>query len=465
MRTKSITAIAAMLCATGAFASSHREAPLITETPKVDATDFYMFRSYEAGRADFVTIIANYQPLQHPYGGPQYYFMDPDALYEIHVDNNGDAVEDLTFQFRFNNDVKGLTIPVGGQSIPVPLLNIGMFGTTPEANDGVKNLIETYRVSLVRGTRRGQGAQDLQMMGTGATDFRKPVDNIGQKSIPNYQAYADNHIHRIGFGACGEGRVFVGQRNEGFVFNAGEVFDLINTNPLGPPNGEENVLADNNITTLALEVPIACLKSGNEPVIGGWTTASMRWQNRPGNVDLRPRGSAIGNGVMDQVSRLGAPLVNEVVIGLPDKDAFNASEPKDDAQFLKYVTNPSLPTLIEILFPSAKAPTTFPRTDLIAAFLTGVPGLNRPANVKPAEMLRLNTSTPPVAAAAQNTLGVIGGDTAGFPNGRRPGDDVIDIALRVMMGKLLPVAEAPAGQLPFTDGALPVPTQYRSTFP
>lgn len=209
-------------------------------------------------------------------------------------------------------------------------------------------------------------------------------------------------------------------------------------------------------------------------MIGAWTTASLR-QGRlvnpnPGsNISTASR----EGGAWVQVSRLGLPLVNEVVIGLKDKDKFNASQPTGDAQFLSYVTNPTLPALLEILFSSAgvKAPTNIPRNDLVTAFLTGVPGLNQPANVKASEMLRLNTSTPVVAAASQNRLGVIEGDNAGFPNGRRPGDDVVDIALRVMMGKLCTLnlgcspSDAPSGTIHFTDGALQTASQFDNAFP
>ncbi|MEL7187466.1 MAG: DUF4331 family protein, partial [Pseudomonadota bacterium] len=160
-----------------------------------------------------------------------------------------------------------------------------------------------------------------------------------------------------------------------------------------------------------------------------------------------------------------SPLVNEVVIGLPDKDRFNHSEPADDGQFATYVTNPTLPALIEILFPAAVAPTAFPRNDLVAAFLTGVDGLNQPLNVTASEMLRLNTVIAPVTAPQQSPLGVLAGDNAGYPNGRRPGDDVVDIALRVVMGVLLDPTDAPAGQLPFTDGAYVDASFFDETFP
>ena len=200
-------------------------------------------------------------------------------------------------------------------------------------------------------------------------------------------------------------------------------------------------------------------------MIGGWTTASLRQVRLLDGTPKSGHGeSAKEGGPWVQVSRLGMPLVNEVVIGLKDKDRFNASKPKDDGQFADYVTNPTLPALIEILFGSAgvKAPTNFPRADLVTAFLTGVPGLNKPANVKASEMLRLNPAIAPASAASQNTLGVLAGDNAGFPNGRRPGDDVVNIALRVAMGVLCTLnapaafgcvpADAPSGGLALTDG-------------
>ena len=382
------TAVTTLFLGGIAQASSHREAPLITKTPKLDGTDLYMFRSYEAGRSNYVTFIANYQPFQDTYCGPNCNLMDMDAVYSIHVDNNGDALSDHTFQFRFNNSYKNLTVPVGGQNIAVPLSNIGPFSAASRAN---LNVIESYIV-----TTEGGRAQNLSV-GGGQTNFTKPFDNIGNKSIANYAQYANAHIASIGLPGCATpGRVFVGQRREGFKIAVGEIFDLINLNPVGPPNAEPNDLANKNVTTIALEVPISCLTNGTEPVIGAWTTAKT--------------GSGSTANPYVQKSRLSAPLINEVIIGLPDKDKFNASQPQDDAQFLKYVTNPTLPELIQILFPTVQAPNNFPRTDLIAAFLTGVPGLNKPASVTPSEMMRLNTSIAPKTAINQQTLGVLAGD-------------------------------------------------------
>jgi Domain of unknown function (DUF4331) len=308
------------------------------------------------------------------------------------------------------------------------------------------------------------------------------VDNIGQKSIPDYAAYASSHIFNVAIPGCAPGRVFVGQRNEPFFVNLGEVFDLVNLNPVGPPNGETNIIGNENITSLVLEVPIACLTAGNDPVVGGWTTASLpqgRVLNRAPtfNAGTGRTNATIEGGALVQVSRLGNPLVNEVVIGLRDKDRFNASRPVDDPQFLNYVTHPTLPELIEALFPTAaQAPNNFPRNDLVAVFLTGIPGVTQPATLTaPGEMLRLNTSIAVTARASQNTLGVLGGDNAGFPNGRRPGDDVVDIELRAAMGVLCTLnapatfgcvpADAPSGALPLTDGAASSATDFPATFP
>ena len=452
---------AALLCAAAATpllagASSHREAPFIAGAPRVDGTDFYMFRSYENGRGAYVTLIANYLPLQDAYGGPNYFNLDSKALYEIHVDNNGDAKEDITFQFRFNDTYKNLTVPAGGKDVAVPLINIG----TVDAAAAKLNVVQTYGISVVRNGRRTT-AQAVGNSTAGGEVFTKPADNIGNKSIPDYAAYAGNFIYEASIPGCATpGRVFVGQRKEGFVVNLGEIFDLVNTNPAGPRDGEPNTIADKNVTSIALEVPVSCLTSGSEPVIGAWTTASIRQARiinpKPGG----PKRTTIEGGAWTQVSRLGMPLVNEVIIGLPDKDKFNGSEPRDDAQFLTYVTNPTLPVLLNVLFGDAAMVPASPRNDLIAAFLTGVPALNKPATVSPAEMLRLNTSIAPTPAVDQKDLGVLAGDNAGFPNGRRPFDDVTDIELRVAEGALCSDAlkcgtqvADPNGGAPYTDGA------------
>ena len=458
-----------MALASQAGASSHREAPFTAAHPKVDGTDFYMFRSYETGRDAFVTFIANYIPLEDAYGGPNYFSMDPNALYEIEVDNHGDAREHITYQFRFTNTYQDAALNIGGQSVPVPLVNIGPFGPGVTDGDANKNLIETYTVTVVTGDRRHGSTALATNLTSGGTTFRKPLDNIGNKSIADYPTYSKNHVFSIGLPGCSTpGRVFVGQRKDPFAVNLGEIFDLVNLNPLGPTNNQPNTIGDKNVTSIALEVPIACLTSGGDPVIGGWTTASLRQGSLlnptpAGVIGGGGKPAELRGGAWTQVSRLGMPLVNEVVIGLPDKDRFNGSEPRKDGQFLTYVTNPTLPALLQVLF-GVHAPTT-PRNDLVEVFLTGVPGLNQAKVVTPSEMLRLNTSLPAEAPAQQNTLGVLAGDTSGFPNGRRPGDDVVDISLRAAMGVLLPASAAPDGQLPYTDGTPIAATDFGSTFP
>ncbi|MCL1477962.1 MULTISPECIES: DUF4331 domain-containing protein [unclassified Marinobacter] len=453
-------------------ASSHREAPFITEVPKVDGTDFYMFRSYESGREDYVTLIANYLPLQDAYGGPNYFDMDEDALYEIHIDNSGNAQEDLTFQFQFTTTLNDIQLPVGPagdqKMVSVPLKNIG--NAADSANVQVS---QEYTVSVVRGDRRTGTVQTATNASNGTATFDKPLDNIGGKSFADYQTYANQHIFQMAIPGCSvNAKVFVGQRKEAFAVNLGEIFDLVNTNPLGLRNGEgKGDLDDKNVTSFALEVPAQCLtgtaaNASGQPVIGGWTTASLRQAriiNPAPSAD--GKGATVEGGAWTQVSRLGMPLVNEVVIGLKDKDRFNASEPKDDSQFATYVTNPTLPELLEILFSGAGAvaPNNFPRTDLVSAFLTGVAGVNMPVGVQASEMLRLNPAIAATAAATQNDLGVLGGDNAGFPNGRRPVDDVVDSALRVVMGAL--TTDAPNKDTPFTDGVQLDPTELQVVFP
>jgi hypothetical protein len=434
-----------------AQASSHREAPSITTTPKVDATDFYMFNSYEPGRTGFVTLIADYLPLQDAYGGPNYFKLDPNALYEIHVDNVGDAKEHITFQFRFKNTLKAKTLSIGGKDVAIPLTQ---FGGVTDPNAAALNVNESFTVDVVRGDRRtGMRAAVTNAAGGSAT-FDKPSDNIGTKTIPNYAAYAAKHIYSVNIPGCGTpGKVFVGQRKDPFAVNLGVIFDLVNVPSaaflLDNANKDAGTdsLNDKNVTSLAIEVPTSCLlaSGSTDTVIGGWTTASLR---QGGLLSGAPKAgyqtAAVSGGAWTQVSRLGMPLVNEVVIGLGDKDKFNASKPKDDAQFATYVTNPTLPALLEIaLNAPGIAPTNFPRNDLVTTFLTGIKGVNQPANVVGSEMLRLNTAIPATAYASQNRLGLLGGllgpapqDLAGYPNGRRPNDDVVDISLIAVMGGL-----------------------------
>jgi hypothetical protein len=490
-----LAGLAHLLPASHAQASSHREAPFITKNPKVDGTDFYLFRSFEAGRGAFVTVVANYIPLQNQYGGPNFFSLDPDALYEIHLDNTGDAKEDLTFQFRFTNELAGggTKIPVGGEMVAIPLINSGPVAGGGSTDSTNANLQESFSITLVKGDRRSGAASDVTLASDASVKaFRKPLDYIGQKSFgapAAYETYARKHIYDVKLDGCTtSARVFVGQRRETFAVNLGVIFDLVNIDALGlgavaQPLGDvldpaksnraafANTISSANVTSIALELPIDCVTGSAKAsadasagkIIGGWTTASVR-QARVINPDPSFRTPTVEGGAWAQVSRLGFPLVNEAVIGLPDKDKFNSSQPKDDlASFATYVTNPTLPALLEILFGAAGyAAPELPRDDLVAAAVTGVEGVNKPYNGGAGEMLRLNVAFTPAPLASQFPLGAAGcflgtisasnpygldtGNAAcdpnGFPNGRRPIDDVTDVVLAVAGTDFLRTATA-----------------------
>ncbi len=511
-RTLMMTCAGAMalgIAALPSYGSSHREAPGSTEQPKVDGTDFYMFRSYEPGRAGFVTFIANYQPLQAPYGGPNYFTLDPDAIYEIHIDSNGDAVEDLTFQFNFENTLvndTGITLNIAGKTMPIALRAAGPVSAPNDANLGER---EAYSLTVIRGDRRSGTPSPVTNVRVGGTNFLKPLDNVGNKTIANYPAYANQFVYEISVPGCSaNGKVFVGQRAEAFAVNLGEIFDLVNLVPIegdsapgagdrgGFPGGitqdraNDDLVGKANVTSLALELPIDCLTGSGNGVIGAWTTASLP-QAEIEDPSPTYKQTSLYGGAFVQQSRLSAPLVNELVIGLPQKDLFNAAEPRQDGVLADYVTNPTLPAILNLLFRDAVnqtlgtniqdlAPSNFPRNDLVAAFLTGIPTLNQQATVTPSEMMRLNTAIAPTPRNLQSTFGVAGNDLAGFPNGRRPGDDTVDIALRVVMGALchpVPIngtptslglcepGDAPVGNVPFTDGAPISAAELQNAFP
>jgi hypothetical protein len=476
-RMKSAVGLAAMMMASTAIASSHREAPGITKMPKVDNTDVYAFQSYESGRAGYTTLIANFQPGEYPGAGPNYYTMDPDAIYEIHIDNAGDAKEHLTFQFKFTNSLKndtGKTVTVGGKVLPIALRAIGPISAPLDANLGED---EQYTLTMITGDRRTGTKAAVTKASDGGSTFVKPFDNSGNKTIANYPAYANQFIYNVNIPGCsGQGRVFAGQRQEAFAVNLGPIFDLVNIVPIEgsitQSDANQELIGKANVTTLAIEVPTTCLVGSSTAangVIGVWSTASVPQAKlfKPNPTYKNP---TLSGGAYTQVSRLGMPLVNELVIGLPQKDLFNAAKPTQDGALADYVTNPTFPAILEVLFGGAgiKAPTNFPRNDLVATFLTGIKTLNQLPAVTASEMIRLNTKVTPTPAASQSSLGVAGNDLAGFPNGRRPGDDVVDVVLRVAMGRLcypVPIAgvqtdlglckptDAPSGQVAFTDGA------------
>ncbi|MDB4944289.1 MAG: hypothetical protein JWP97_3823 [Labilithrix sp.] len=536
-----LTATASLSVVSDAYASSHREAPFITKNPKVDGTDFYMFQSYSAdriqgdGTSEYTTLVANYIPLQDAFGGPNYFSFDPEAIYEIHVENSGDAVEDITFQFKFTNALagggKGVQLDIGGKknSVPTVQANVTVADAPTPITAGnetmLLNVQESYTINMIKGPRRSSAGTPVKNATGGATSFIKPVDNIGARTFGEaagstnaYKAYADAHIYSVMLDGCAEpAKVFVGQRQEGFRVNLGLIFDLVNA-PLGTitdptkRNAFNGTPFDNtaqkNVTSIAMEIPTHCLTSDAKPaaasarpVIGGWTTASVR-QARLINPDATYEKPTREGGAWTQVSRLGMPLTNEVVIGIADKDKWNSSEPGKDTQFLDYVTNPTLPQILQAIFGGASTP-IFPaasvaRTDLVDIFLKGVPGVNVTGST--AEMLRLNTKLPTKGTGKQtggnfaggNALSGLGAagcfapalnckpagktqadcytvvpgpacDTGGFPNGRRPGDDVTDIELTALLGYFVP--QAGFGGTVLHDAVLNEESQFDATFP
>lgn len=395
----------------GSYASSHREAPLISQDPTADNTDLYAFVSPD--KPDTVTIISNYYPGEDPAGGPNFYAFGDDVLYDINIDNNGDALPDITYRFDFFTTVA---------NPGVPLYNTGPITSLDDADWNVK---QGYTVTKISSA----GSEQLSFEGI------VPPVNVGPTSTPNYKDLASASIVKYE-----GGQYFAGQRDDPFWVDLGGVFDLLTIRKVpGNAGGGIDDLQGLNVQSIAIQVPIGDLTStGKAPtgaddpsgIIGVWSTA-----NRFSTTVISSDGTRTSSGDLVQVSRLGMPLVNEVVIPIGEKDKFNASQPKDDGQFLDSVVKPVLPGVLNALYGI-----TVPdgdRNDLVAVFLTGVPGLNQPKNGTPSEMLRLNTGIPPTKVGSENWLGVIGGDLAGFPNGRRLGDDVVDIALRVVAGVLV----------------------------
>ena len=391
-------------------ASSHREAPLIANDPEVDHTDVYGFVSPD--NADMVTLIANVSPFQDPAGGPNFYpFATEDSgRYNINIDNDGDAIPDITYRWTFQTIDKRGDVDYPGTDADGSFLYNN--GPVTSFNDPTLLFKQTYTLTEIR----GDGTSTVL-----AKNVPVAPSRVGDASMPNYQALRNEAITPLDNG----GQVFAGQADDPFFIDL-RVFDLLYGADLSEVG--DNTTAGKNVDTMAIQVPIADVVAGSDPVIGIWATAerpSMRIQD--------PAGTQTYSGDFVQVSRLGNPLVNEVVIPANLKDAFNALRPQDDASVapaVAKVLDPEVPKLVEAIY-GIKAPKT-PRTDLQAIFLTGLKGLNQPANPTPSEVLRLNTSIPP--AAEPNRLGVLAGDNAGFPNGRRLTDDVVDIGLQALEG-------------------------------
>jgi uncharacterized protein DUF4331 len=401
--------------------SSHREAPEISKDPVADSTDVYAFVSPD--KPHTVTLIANYIPLQGPAAGPNFYEFGDDVLYEIHIDNNGDGQPDISFQFRFSTKV----VDPG-----TFLYNVGPIESLSSTN---WNRRQSYSVA-VNGKTVG-------------SDLACPPCNIGPLSTPDYASLAAAAVHDLSGGIS----VFAGQRADAFYVDLGAIFDLGDLRPFenlhaqyglnafsGPAAGV-NAVNHLNVHSIAIQVPIKTITRSGHPSVGVWTTASRQ----RASIWDADSGTTLNSGPYRQVSRLGNPLVNEVLIPLGKKDLWNSLPPADDKMFAGYVTQPGLAGLLPALYPgvfpnlAGLSASAVPRADLQAILLTGIPsgiipGFENFTGDILADMLRLNTSISPTASAKQSIYGLLGGDPAGFPNGRRVTDDVVAIELRAVAG-------------------------------
>jgi hypothetical protein len=428
--------------------SSHREAPEISKDPVADSTDVYAFVSPD--KPDTVTLIANYVPLQEPAGGPNFYEFGDDVLYQIHIDNNGDGYPDISYQFRFNTDFQ------------IPDTFLYNTGPIEALNSPNWNRRQFYDVSVASG-------QTQRTLGTG---LACPPCNIGPRSTPNYATLAGQAIHSLGNGIT----VFAGQRAEAFYVDLGSIFDLADLRPFqnlhlipSPAAPGVNATKFLNVHSITIQVPISSVTRSGHPSIGVWTTAS-RQRVRVWDAD---NGENVDSGPFRQVSRLGNPLFNEVLVPISKKDLWNSLPPSDDKQFAGDVTQPELAGLLPVLYPgvfpnlAALVKSGKPRADLEAILLTGIPsgiipGFTNFTGSVLADMLRLNTSIPPTPASKQSIYGLLGGDAGGFPNGRRVTDDVVAIELRAIAGVTYPLINKTftpdAAANAITDGLTPAST-------
>jgi hypothetical protein len=449
--------------------SSHREAPGISKDPVADSTDVYAFVSPD--KPDTVTLIANYVPLEGPAGGPNFYEFGDDVLYLIHIDNNGDGVADMTYSFKFTTTV------VDPDTF---LYNTGPIESLGSPNWNRRQSYDVFK------WRHGHSQETL------AKNLPCPPCNIGPLSTPDYPKLAAQAVHSISGGI----KVYAGQRAEGFYVDLGSIFDLGNLRPFAsdhnhfglskfPTNGPGvNATANLNVHSIAIQVPITDLTNGHKPTgvddpkasIGIWTTAS-RQRSRIYDVD---RALYVNSGPYTQVSRLGNPLVNEVLIPMGKKDFWNTQPPAHDKQFASYVAHPGLSDLLPVLYPGV-----FPnlaalnkkgtaRADLEAILLTGIPkgiipGFQNFTGATQADMLRLNVAIKP--SGKPSIYGILGGDLAGFPNGRRVFDDVAAVELRALAGATFALVDKTykpdAAASAVTDGLTPadLTAPYLNEFP
>ncbi len=414
--------------------ASHREAPAISKDPVADNTDTYAFRT----PGNTVTLIACYLPVEAPPGGPNFYEFGDEVLYQIHIDNDGDGKPNVSYQFRFT------TTNTNPNTF---LYNTGPIGSL---TDPAWNRRQTYTLKRVV---HGPGSSTTTTtLGSG---LATPPANIGPRSTPAYESLAAAAVHTLG-----STKVFAGQRADAFFVDLGSVFDLGTLRPFqdlhlisvsGLDNDGIDALASANVQALALQVPISALTNGGSvptdvfaanATIGVWATAS-----RQRVLTIRD-GVRTPVGPWEQVSRLGNPLVNEVLIPLARKDEWNADKPEGDSDYAQYVAQPELAGLLPVLYPGVfpnLAGLTATRADLLAILLTGIPagiidGFQNFTGTTQADMLRLNVAVP-IATGTPNRLGILGGDLAGFPNGRRLEDDVTTIELRAVAGATYPLVD------------------------
>jgi len=438
--------------------SSHREAPESSKDPVADNTDVYVFVSPD--RPDTVTIITNYIPFQNPAGGPTFYEFGDDVQYRINIDNNGDGVTDIVYEFSFET-----TVP-NSESF---LYNTGPIESLDSPNF---NRPQRYTVTEVRGDSRTTLGEDLL----------SPPCNVGFRSTPNYPDLANSAIHDLGDGMV----VFAGQRLEGFFIDLGSIFDLAALRPFqnlhlisSAAAAGVNGLRGFNVHSIAIQIPISKLTAdGSVPtdplaansVIGVYAAAD-RQKGR-----FQDETQSYGEGPFTQVSRLAMPLFNEVLVPMARKDEWNRSDPENDSEFAPLVARPELANLLPVLYPDVfpnLAAFTGDRADLLAIFLTGipegiVPGFQNTTGSTQADLMRLNMAIPP--SEDPNVNGLIAGDAAGFPNGRRVFDDIATVELRALAGLTIPlvdpsyVPDEAAGLI--TDGTQELDdVSYLSVFP
>jgi hypothetical protein len=434
-----LAALAAVMTAVAISpGSSHREAPLSALDPTGDDTDVYAFKAADA--PDSLTLVANWIPFEDPAGGPNFYRFDDRATYYLNVDNTGDGVYDIRFRFRFRTSVGD----PGSFLYAAPTVD-----SIDSPNLNVKQVYNLVRENLVDGHEVSEN--------TLARNVPVAPNNIGPKTIPNYGAVANQAIT----GLDGGGKVFAGQRDDPFFVDLGATFDALTIrNGTGNAGGGKDDLAGYGVHSVVLQVPIRRVTRDRQPVsgqsapnavVGVWASTERR-EMQATTDDAHSSPNEV------QVSRLGNPLVNEVVIPLGQKDKFNRTPPENDAEnFGTFVVNPQLAHLLNVLYPGVNAP-EHNRTDIVTALLTGIPGLTKNgSNPAAADTLKINLGVPP--AASPKRFGVIAGDIAGFPNGRRLTDDVVDIEERVVAGELV------GNHVPLGDGVDRNDKPFLSSFP